>query len=256
MRLVLVPAGEFLMGSADPGAPRDEKPQHRVTISRAFYLGETEVTQGQYRLVTGNNPSGFKGSDALPVEQVSWLDAVQYCSALSEKERVAPFYAIDGRAVTVPDWTAAGYRLPTEAEWEYACRAGSSSLYAFGNDAAELGAYAWYYDEGTKRRTHPVRMKRPNAFGLYDMHGNVWEWCWDWHRPYDAASAADPTGPADGVARVFRSGCGPEGGPSAHRNRTAPGSRNDTLGFRVARNAQGANGDAGRGPGRSSRTRP
>jgi serine/threonine protein kinase/formylglycine-generating enzyme required for sulfatase activity len=253
MRFVLVLAGEFLMGSADTGAQWDEKPQHRVTIARAFSLGETEVTQGQYFAVTRKRPSRFKGSDALPVESVSWLDAVQFCNALSLGEKVPAFYTIDGRTVTVADWSEPGYRLPTEAEWEYACRAGSPLLYSFGNDAAKLGDYAWYYDAGAIRRTHPVGLKRPNAFGLYDMHGNVWEWCWDGHARYGGAPATDPTGPADAEARVFRSGCGEDGGPSAHRNRTAPGSRTDTLGFRVARTQRTQGNGLGPGQDRGNR---
>ena len=132
MKLALIPAGEFLMGSpdSDKDAQADEKPQHRVRITRPFYLGATEVTQGQYRAVTGQSPSNFKGSDDLPVEKVSWNDAIAFCDKLSELEK-GPL-------------GGARYRLPTEAEWEYACRAGSTTRFSFGDDAASLGEFAWY----------------------------------------------------------------------------------------------------------------
>ena len=157
----------------------DEQPQHPVKISRPFFLGIHEVTQGQYQAVMGNNPSLFKGSDDLPVENVSWLDAVGFCNKLSEREKRTPFYRIDGTEVTIVGGN--GYRLPTEAEWEYACRAKSTTLYPFGDDAGKLGEHAWY-DGNSEGKTHPVGQKLPNAWGLYDMLGNVWEWCADWYR--------------------------------------------------------------------------
>jgi hypothetical protein len=157
MKLVLISAGEFLMGSpeSDTDASAYEKPQHRVRITRPFYLGVTEVTQGQYQAVTGANPSHFKGSGDLPVETVSWLDAINYCNGLSRKEGLTPFYRVQGETVEVPDWNGTGYRLPTEAEWEYACRAGSTTRYSFGDDAAGLGAFAWY--SGNSRTTKEAR---------------------------------------------------------------------------------------------------
>jgi formylglycine-generating enzyme required for sulfatase activity len=177
------------------------------------------VTQGQYQAVTGENPSGFKGSDDLPVEQVSWDDAVAFCKALSTKE---------GRT----------YRLPSEAEWEYACRAGSDSRYCFGYDTTQLGLYAWY-DSNSDSKTHPVGQKRPNAFGLFDMHGNVWEWCADWYSAYyyEASPAVDPVGPSGAWARVRRGGCwgsDPRFCRSANRYRAAPEDRLGVLGFRQA----------------------
>jgi formylglycine-generating enzyme required for sulfatase activity len=240
IKLVLIPAGEFLMGSpdSDPEAFDDEKPQHPVRLTRSFLLGETEVTQDQYRVVMGQNPSGFKGSNDLPVELVSWLDAIRFCNALSVKEGLAPTYQIQGENVADPDSSAPGYRLPTEAEWEYACRGGNPGRYSFGNDAASLGEYAWF-SSNSGRKTQPVRQKRPNGFNLYDMHGNVYEWCWDRSAKYDARSlVVDPPGARAAADRVLRGG-GWSGYPqvcrSADRGGNAPAFRNDDLGFRVAR---------------------
>jgi len=188
IKLKRIPAGTFLIGSpgGDDQAFKDEQPQHRVGISKPFYLGVYEVTQAQYEAVTGNNPSWFsangggkekvtgQSTDRHPVERVSWLDAVQFCNKLSETEGRKPFYEIDGKAVRVPDWNRPGYRLQTEAEWEYACRANAPTptRYSFGDDAAELGEHGWF-EGNSDSRTHPVSQKRPNGFGLYDMHGNV-----------------------------------------------------------------------------------
>ena len=213
-----------------------EKPQHQVRITRPFFLGIHEVTQGQYQAVMGENPSQFKGSDDLPVEQVSWLDAVLFCNKLSEQEKKTPFYRINGREVTIAGGN--GYRLPTEAEWEYACRAGSTTLYPFGDDMSKLGDHAWY-ESNSGLKTHPVGQKRPNAWGLYDMLGNVWEWCQDWYEDgyYRASPPADPPGPSEASYRVIRGGswndnaryCRP-----ASRYGSAPEYRGDYLGFRVA----------------------
>lgn len=195
MRLALIPAGEFQMGSpdSDADAAHDEKPQHLVRITKPFYLGVTEVTQEQYERVMGVNPSSFKGAQ-LPVESVSWEDAMEFCRRLSalSSERSA------GRV----------YRLPTEAEWEYACRAGSKTKWSFGDDESLLKEHAWYSDNSNKT-TQPVGQKRPNAWGLHDMHGNVLEWCSDWwQRKYSNATVTDPTGPGPDSNRmkVFRSG--------------------------------------------------
>jgi formylglycine-generating enzyme required for sulfatase activity/predicted Ser/Thr protein kinase len=259
LKFVLIPSGSFQMGSPDDDkdALDDEKPRHSVRITRPFYLGVSEVTQGQYRAVTGKNPSSFKGPDELPVEQVSWLDAVAFCNELSRKENLAPFYVIEGADVAVPDWNAAGYRLPTEAEWEYACRAGSSTRYNFGDDAASLVEYAWDH-LNSRGKTHPVREKRPNAWGLFDMHGNVWEWCWD---SYDGDSYANvpevnPHGPASTSLRVRRGGSyvlNPCDQRSAFRARYYRDFRTHDVGFRVARGQfdssdrreKGSRGDSG-----------
>jgi formylglycine-generating enzyme required for sulfatase activity len=254
MKLVLIPAGEFVMGSpdADKDAANSEKPQHRVRISKPFYLGVSEVTQAQYEKVMGNNPSYFfangtgssrvsgQSTEAYPVEHVTWLDAVRFCNRLSEKEGKKPFYKIGGNDVQVSDWNGPGYRLPTEAEWEYACRAGSASPtpYSFGSDAAELGEYGWFAGN-SDARTHPVSQKRPNRFGLYDMHGNVWEWCWDeWRDGYSNQSrTTDPTAIRLAGFRASRGGGwsdGPRDCRSASRGRNGPGDPDASLGFRVA----------------------
>jgi len=260
MALNLIPAGEFMMGSPnnDADAETDEKPQHNVRIS-PFYLGVNEVTQEQYRAVTGNNPSWFsstgdgrgtvagRSTDRLPVENVLWLDAVRFCNTLSQKEGRKPFYEIDGEKVQVPDWSGTGYRLPTEAEWEYACRTGRTTKYSFGDDPAELGQYAWY-DGNSKINgnwcTHPVGQKRPNAFGLFDMHGNVWEWCWDGYNGayYGRSPVDDPPGALGASHRVFRGGCWgikPRYLRSAHRGWSVPAGRSGALGFRLALSQSG-----------------
>jgi len=188
MKLVRIPAGKFLMGSpkTETGRHDDEGPQHKVTISKAFYMGLTEVTQAQYQSVMGRNPSNFKNPQS-PVEQVSWNDATAFCTALSKKTR-----------------RTAG--LPTEAQWEYACRAGTKTRFSFGDDDKDLDAHGWYkFNSGAK--THPVGQKKPNPAGLYDMHGNVGEWCSDWYdESYATTDTRDPKGPATGKYRVLRGG--------------------------------------------------
>ena len=164
MKLRLIPAGEFMMGSPGTESGReDDETQHRVSITKPFYLGVTEVTQEQYQKVMGTNPSYFKGPQN-PVETVSWADAVEFCRKLS----------------AMPAEKTAGhvYRLPTEAEWEYACRAGTTTAYSFGDDASRLGDYGWF-GGNSDSKTHQVGEKKPNAWGLYDMHGGVYEWCQD-----------------------------------------------------------------------------
>ncbi len=217
MKFVLIPAGEFLMGSPESEEYReDDEQQHRVRITKPFYLGVHEVTQEQYQRVMGENPSEFKGAN-LPVEQVSWEDAVEFCRKLSEKE---------GKT----------YRLPTEAEWEYACRAGSAARYCFGDDESQLGQYAWY-DANSDVATHPVGGKLPNDWGLHDMHGNVWEWCQDWYGDYPSEDVTDPTGPKEGSDRVFRGGSWLRDAVlcrSAYRGKGKPTLRYDVLGFRVS----------------------
>jgi formylglycine-generating enzyme required for sulfatase activity len=167
--MVKIPAGSFLMGSADndESAYSDEKPQHRVNLQE-FYLGKYPVTQEQYQVIMGNNPSKFKYNPKNPVENVSWDDAQAFCQKLSEK-------------------IGKKYRLPSEAEWEYACRAGTQTRYYFGDNADLLGEYAWYGGHSNSK-TDPVGEKKPNNWGLYDMHGNVYEWCEDgWHENYENA---------------------------------------------------------------------
>ena len=217
MELMLIPPGEFMMGSGDYTL-------HKVTLTKAFELGVYEVTQQQYEKVMGTNPSHFKGPQN-PVENVSWDDAVEFCRKLSER----------------PEEKLAGYvyRLPTEAEWEYACRAGTTTEYSFGDDESEFGDYAWYTTNAGKT-THSVGCKKPNPWGLYDMHGNVNEWCQDWYGNYPSGAVTDPTGPSSDSYRVYRGGswcsysvsC-----RSAFRDGDSPGRRFYHLGFRVLRSS-------------------
>ena len=223
LELVLIPAGEFEMGSpaSDVEAPHMQKPQHRVRITKQFYLGKYLVTQQQWEAVMGGNPSKFKGPKN-PVETVSWDDCQQFLTKLNAKIG-----------------TQGGkFALPTEAQWEYACRAGSTTRYCFGDDDAKLGEYAWY-DANSGNRTHPVGEKKPNAWGLYDMHGNVFEWCQDWcdGNYYASSPTNDPTGPATGTDRAGRGGSWKlfaGFSRSAYRFSHLPEGRAFSLGFRVA----------------------
>ena len=197
-----------------------------MTISKGFWMGKYEVTQGQYAAVMGTNPSHFKGDTNLPVENVSWVDATNFCAKLTEQERQA------GR---LPDGYV--YRLPTEAEWEYACRAGTTTRFSFGDDPdfTGVGEYAWYV-ENSGGKTHPVGQKKPNPWGLYDMHGNLWEWCLGWYTfSLPGGSVTDPKGPSSGSDRVFRGGCWLDYAwdcRSAFRSGRYPGSRLIRIGFR------------------------
>ena len=230
MKLVLIPKGTFMMGAPESEEGRKEnETQHEVTISQDYYLGVTEVTQGQYEKVMGTNPSRFqkhviRKSDSLmyPVEQVSWEDAVEFCKKLSD----------------LPEEKKAGrvYRLPTEAEWEYACRAGSKTTYSFGESSESLGDYAWFAGN-SNRQPNPVGEKKPNAWGLYDMHGNVFEWCSDWYGEYPNGAVNDPTGPRKGSDRVLRGGGLLDDGAycrAASRCSVTPLTYTNDFGFRVA----------------------
>jgi len=218
MRFVPIPAGTFTMGEGKTATP------HKVTLTQEFHLGQYEVTQEQYEQVMGTNPSQFKGPQN-PVEKVSWDDAVEFCRKLS----------------AMPAEKKAGYvyRLPTEAEWEYACRAGTKTTYSFGDSDSELGDYAWY-NENSGNTTHPVGGKKPNPWGLYDMRGNVWEWCQDWYGDYPSGSVTDPTGSASGSSRVYRGGSwlyNSDYCRSAIRFGDPPDRRDYNLGFRVLRSS-------------------
>jgi formylglycine-generating enzyme required for sulfatase activity len=223
MGFVLIPAGPFMMGSpdADSEALDLEKPAHQVTISQPFYLGKYPVTQAQWEAVIGTNPSQFTGDPNCSVERVSWEDVQEFIRGLNAKE---------GDAI---------YRLPTEAEWEYAARAGSTTAYSFGDDPRQLDEYGRYRDNSGDQ-THPVGQRKPNAWGLYDMHGNVWEWVQDWYGAYAPEPVTDPRGPSSGSSRVFRGGSWGTGAGrcrSAFRGSGAPGDRGSDLGFRLLRTA-------------------
>ena len=226
MKLSLIPDGQFMMGSPpEEEWHRDDEIQHRVTLTKAFYMGATEVTQGQWETLMGENPSFFTG-ETLPVDTVTWKQALEFCRKLSEKEEVP-------------------YRLPTEAQWEYACRAGTATPFHTGNtistDQANYDGNHTY-DDGKKGIFRETTTKAgsfaPNAWGLYDMHGNVWEWCADWYGEYSGADVSDPTGPAQGEFRIIRGGTWinfPAVCRSANRGKTVPISWNFHFGFRVVR---------------------
>ncbi|MCE5229823.1 formylglycine-generating enzyme family protein [bacterium] len=199
--MALIPAGSFTMGD-DSAESADEKPAHMVSVA-AFYMDTREVTQKQYEDMVKQNPSKYKGPER-PVEQVDWYHAALYCNARSRKEGLKPCY--DHKTLAC-DFSADGYRLPTEAEWEYACRAGSTTKYSFGDDANMLKNFAWYKANSNKA-SHPVGQKSPNAFGLYDMHGNVAEWCQDVYGDsyYQQKAGDNPKGPTSGDKRALRGG--------------------------------------------------
>jgi len=243
--MALIPAGTFRMGNITdhPVGGRDEKPVHEVTITRPFFMACTPVTQAQYEALMGSNPSHFKGAD-LPVEQVNWYDAVEFCNELSRRKGLDPCYSGSGTSI-VCDFTANGYRLPTEAEWEYACRAGTESDFHTGDMTSPWGFdpaldRAGWYGGNSGSFTHPVGEKEPNAFGLYDMHGNVWEWCWDWYSVwyYEYSPAENPRGSASGNYRVFRGGSWDvhaRSCRSAYRGSYKPDIRDGSIGFRFVR---------------------
>ena len=212
LEMIWVKHGAFMMG--------DKGEQYQVTLTKGFYLGKYEVTQAQWERVMGNNPSNFKGADR-PVEELSWNDAVEFCKKLTEMEKKA------GR---VPQGMS--YQLPTEAQWEYACRAGTSTMYSWGDSISSKNAS---YDENVDETT-PVGKYPANPWGFHDMHGNVWEWCSDWYGDYPSGSVTNPIGPASGSHRVSRGGSWFNDGTnlrSAERDGDTPSYRGSTLGFRV-----------------------
>jgi hypothetical protein len=198
--------------------------KHSVTLTQEFWIGKYEVTQDEFWTLMGKNPSYFTNDVNCPVEKLSYLDAKAYCDALTKRER-------DGGRLPA----SYSYRLPTEAEWEYACRAGTTNFYSFGDSATNAAEYAWTL-ENSEEHTHPVGQKRPNPWGLYDMHGNVWEWVLDWYAPYPDRDMTDPIGPPQGKFRVFRGGGWNQEiqyARSANRFGMEPGRGIHFVGFRV-----------------------
>lgn len=225
MKFVLLPAGSFIMGSPklQLGGRAIGEYQHPVTLTRPFYVQTTEVTQGQWKKVMGGNPSDFQNcGDDCPVENVSWNDAQRFIALLNEKENVTH------------------YRLPTEAEWEYACRAGSTTAFTFGDDINRLGEHAWYV-KNSSDMTHMVGTIKSNVWGLYDMHGNISEWVEDWYnKEYPIGPVTDPEGPQSGRSRVIRGGSYSDKYNwcrSAWRGSPNPDLRQNRIGFRLVKSA-------------------
>ena len=234
MQMTWIPAGNFLMGSppSEPGHRLEEEDLHNVVISRGFWIGTYEVTQKEFTsILDGENPSTFKGPQ-LPVHKVSWQTAMEFCKALTEREKFA------GR---MPEhWH---FILPTEAQWEYACRAGTTNVFHFGNDEEALEDYAWFSansktgEAGTSRPRN-VGEKKPNQWGIHDMHGNMGEWCYDWYgKVYSPDGSVDPITEKASDFKVFRGGTYTdisERCRAAHRNRVSPDTENPWIGFRLA----------------------
>lgn len=234
--MVHIPAGTFTMGCTgeQTGCSNDETPTHQVTLS-AYEIGKYEVTQKEWWTVMTSFPSQFNG-DSRPVEQVSWYDVITFCNTLSKREGLTPVYTVDGTTVTA-NWSANGYRLPTEAEWEYAARGGphmTNTLYSGSNT---IGSVAWYNIE-SNNSTQNGGLKGPNKLGIYDMSGNVWEWCWDRYGKYPSSSQTNPTGPTSGSVRISRGGSWfhyAEFCRVSYRGGASPYSKVNFTGFRVAR---------------------
>jgi len=240
IEMCLIPAGRFQMGGNKPG----EAPPHEVEVD-AFLIDRCEMTQGQYARFDPINGSHFKGADR-PVEMIRWDDAALFCNKRSRDEGLEPCYDEETLAC---NYTASGYRLPTEAEWEYACRAGSSADYCFGADSGRLADFGWFADNAGKQ-THPVAQKKANAWGLHDMYGNVAEWCNDYYGKdvTGESSARNPRGPKQGTKRVLKGGAWSSPAAecrSAARAGESPGCEDacfaqDAVGFRCVRRADGA----------------
>lgn len=253
--MLLISGGTFNMGSDPSEAERvSDENEHTVSVD-SFYLAKTELTQKEYQEIMGSNPSENVGEN-LPVENITWYDAIRFCNALSEKYGLDPVYTIDGQTVSW-DKSANGYRLPTEAEWEYACRANTQTPFSFGDyvydeDANCYNAYGYNNDasgswvNGYLGNTVEVDSYNANHFGLYNMHGNVAEWVWDWYGEYDTNAAENPTGPESGSYKVARGGGWndfPKHVRSAYRSAYPADVPLYSIGMRVARNADGSTGE-------------
>ncbi|MEA2063660.1 MAG: formylglycine-generating enzyme family protein [Gemmatimonadota bacterium] len=238
IKMVSIPAGSFRMGGDDYSTLR---PVHTVALD-AFRMSATEITQAQFKAVMEYNPSYFTDNENLPAEKINWFTAVKFCNRLSELAGLDSCYqATDeldyfGNNHMECDYSKNGFRLPAEAEWEYAARAGTITNYCTGNSESDLDRAGWYR-KNCGHRTHQVAGKEPNAWGLYDMHGNVWEWCNDWYyQNYDNSAAKNPTGPETGHDHVLRGGSWPDNAGycrSANRCVMRPSFINFAIGFRV-----------------------
>lgn len=259
---LLIKGGTFQMGSSESEAWRiEDETAHTVTLSD-YYISQYEVTQEEYQAVMGTNPSAFSGEN-LPVDSVSWMDAILYCNARSTQEGLTPAYTVEGQNVSW-DRSANGYRLPTEAEWEYACRAGTETPFntetsISADEANYWGHYPYliednYFSQGNletrpgvyRQTTVAVGSFQPNAWDLYDMHGNVGEWVWDWYGSYETGEQTDPTGPDIGTLRVNRGGGWNDFAKnlrSAYRATLPPDSASFNLGLRLVRNAGNGSGN-------------
>jgi formylglycine-generating enzyme required for sulfatase activity len=265
IEMVWIPAGTFTIGSfiaEIAGGCVAPQPEHEVIITKGFYMGKYEITQAQYEAVMGTNPSYFQGSnlpggvktDKLPVERVNWYDAIEFCNALSGLEGLSPYYTVD-KTISDPNnknsdiedkfkWlvtrnaSADGYRLPTEAQWEYAAKGGNGTPGNFTfSGSNDPNAVAWH-SENSGAKTHEVGTKPANGLGIYDMSGNVYEWCWDWYDSYQSGEQNEPGGAGTGNARVIRggsSGLQLAYTRSTHRGYVIPEARYDAYGFRLSR---------------------
>ena len=257
VEMVRVPGGTFTMGRTKGDGPNYELPTHSVTLS-SFYIGKYQVTQGEYEAIMGSNPShSYSVGNKYPVYYVSWYDAIKFCNLCSMREKLVPAYSIAGStnpdnwgevpstgdddsiwSAAICNWNANGYRLPTEAEWEYAARGATNNPDYFYSGSDNARDVAWY-NENASTMFH-VGTKAPNGLGIYDMSGNVFEWCWDWYGSsyYSSSPSNNPRGPASGSDRMIRGGCWSLNDRYcrvSNRSDNNPAYKNSIIGFRVCR---------------------